>query len=64
MIKRGKWGELRVEVGREGDDGVGEVGEVGEGGRSPVMVVVVRRARPRDTLREEGRGGAVNEIKG
>lgn len=33
MIKRGKWGELRVEVGREGDDGVGEVDGVGEGGR-------------------------------
>lgn len=40
MIKRGKWGELRVEVEREGDDGVGEVDGVGEGGRSPVMVVV------------------------
>lgn len=40
MIKRGKWGELRVEVGREGDDGVGEVDGVGEGGRccSPAMV--------------------------
>lgn len=53
-----------MEVGREGDDGVGKVSEVGEGGRSPMMVVVIRRARPRDTLREEGRGGAVNEIKG
>lgn len=40
MIKRGKWGELRVEAGREGDDGVGEVGGVDEGGRSPMMVVV------------------------
>jgi len=43
VIKRGKWGELRVEVEREGDDGVGEVDGVGKGGRcySPAMVTVV-----------------------
>lgn len=53
-----------MEVGREGDDGVGEVDGVGEGDRccSPAMVtVVVFVGRGFVTTREKGGRGLLRE---
>lgn len=54
-----------MEVGREGDDGVGEVGGVGEGGRSASYGSGVYVGRGLVTpSTEKGRVARVNEIKG